>query len=57
MTTAETESIVDLYRWEEDLGMVVDSVDDGANGICSVTEIAWIQSRLELFLGWVSVTR
>ena len=38
--TVETESIVDLYPWEEDVRMVVDSVDDGANGICSVTEIA-----------------
>ena len=38
--TAETGSIVDLYKWEVVLRMVVDSVDDGANGVCSVTVIA-----------------
>lgn len=37
--TAETGSIVDLYKWEV-LPVVVDSVDDGANGVCSVTVIA-----------------
>ena len=37
---AETGSIVDLFKWEVVLGMVVDSVDDGANGVCSVTVIA-----------------
>ena len=36
-TMAETGSIVDLFKWEV---MVVDSVDDGANGVCSVTVIA-----------------
>jgi len=36
---AETGSIVDLYKWEV-LRVVVYSVDDGANGVCSVTVIA-----------------
>ena len=39
-TMAETGSIVDLFKWEVVLGMVVDSVDDGANVACSVTVIA-----------------
>ena len=39
-TMGETGSIVDLFKWKMVSGMVVDRVDDGANGVCSVTVIA-----------------